>query len=71
MPFNNDYGHEFDNAKEIIDFLKDFREAHRVKLRPIKFETVIYNHWDDHSSGVLDLERSLKIVDYGKNKRSM
>ena len=69
MPFTNDLGHEFEDAKLIIDFLKEFRSSHHVKLGAVKFDSVIYNHYEDHANGIKDLERILKIITYGKKQK--
>lgn len=66
MPFENDLGQEFEDAKKIIDFMSDFRKSHHVKLGGVKFESVIYDHYEDHKNGIKDLHRILKIITYGK-----
>jgi hypothetical protein len=66
----NNYGHEFDQAKDIIDLMRDIKDAlPHVRLSAVAFKTVIYNHWDDLNEGIKDLERCLKIMDYAKANR--
>ena len=66
MPFENDLGNTFEDAEKIIDFMADFRKTHYVKLGAVKFDSVIYDHYEDHKNGVKDLYRILKIITYGK-----
>lgn len=69
MPFVNDLGHTFEDAKKIIDFIAEFKESHAVRIPGIKFESVIYDHYEDHDNGIKDLERILKIITYGKKHK--
>lgn len=64
--FRNDIGSEFEEVKEIIDFMVEFREMKHVKTQGFPVKAVLYEHWDDKDLGIMDLERCLKIVDYGK-----
>lgn len=66
MPFENDLGSRFEDAERIIDFMADFRKSHHVKLSGVKFESVIYDHYENHKNGIKDLYRILKIITYGK-----
>ena len=69
MPFVNDLGQTFEDAKKIIDFVAAFKESHAVRIKGIQFESVIYDHYEDHSNGIKDLERILKIITYGKKHK--
>jgi len=64
--FKNDIGSEFEEVKEIIDFMVEFREKKQVKTQGFPVKAVLYEHWEDKELGILDLERCLKIIDYGK-----
>jgi hypothetical protein len=66
----NNYGHEFAQAKDIIDLMRDIKDSlPHVRLSAAAFKTVIYNHWDDLNEGIKDLERCLQIMDYAKANR--
>ena len=69
MPFENDLGNTFEDAQKIVDFIVDFRKSHHVKIGAVKFESVIYDHYADHANGIKDLERILKIINYGKKHK--
>jgi hypothetical protein len=69
MPFVNDLGDDFEDAKQIIDFIAAFKASHDVRVRGIKFHSVIYDHYQDHANGIKDLERILKIITYGKKHK--
>ena len=67
QPFRNNYGHEFIDAKQIIDLFKDIKtNLPHVRLGVISFKTVIYEHWQKLDTGIQDLERCLQIIDYAK-----
>jgi len=68
--FCNDYGDTWEEAKEIIDFMRELKNKNpRVRFRPTVFKTVIYKHWDTLSDGIIDLERCLRIMDYAKQHK--
>ena len=70
QPFRNNYGHEFEQAKEIIDLFKIIKTYRpHVRFGVVAFKTVIYEHWQDLEWGIRDLERCLKIVDYAKQEK--
>jgi len=73
QPIRNNYGHEFTDAKKIIDLLRTLKNNRpHVKMSPVSFKTVIYEHWSDLDSGIKDFERCLQIMDYAKaNKISI
>jgi hypothetical protein len=66
----NNYGHEFIQAQEIIDLMREIKnKLPHVRLSAVAFKTVIYEHWNDLDNGIKDLERCLKIMDYAKANR--
>jgi hypothetical protein len=68
--FYNNYGDSWDEAKQIIDFIREVKNRNpRIRVRPPVFKTVLYKHWDDLSSGIADLERCLQIMDYAKESK--
>jgi hypothetical protein len=68
--FCNDYGDSIQHAKQIIDFMRELKNKNpRVRFRPVVFKTVIYQHWDTLSDGIVDLERCLQIMDYAKEHK--
>jgi len=67
--FRNDYGSEFDEVKEIIDFLYEFKEKNTAGLQGFPVKAVLYDHWKDRDYGIMDLERCLRITDYAKEKK--
>lgn len=70
QPFRNNYGHEFEQAKEIIDLFKIIKTYRPyVRFGVVAFKTVIYEHWKDLEWGIQDLERCLKIMDYAKQEK--
>jgi len=68
--FKNDYGSEFKEAKEIIDFMYELKQKNdTIAITGFPIKTVLYDHWKDLSLGIKDLERCLKIVDYAKERK--
>jgi len=67
--FINDYGDSFQKVKDIIDFIKDFRDRHYVKLKGINVKSVTLDHWKERENGIKDLNRVLKIIDYAKKNK--
>lgn len=68
--FCNDYGNTLEEAKNIIDFVRELKNKNpRVRFRPPVFHTVVYKHWDTLSDGIVDLERCLQIMDYAKQQK--
>ncbi len=66
----NNYGHEFNQAQEIIDLMREIKNRlPHVRLSPSPFKTVIYEHWNDLENGIKDLKRCLQIMDYAKANR--
>ena len=66
----NNYGHEFTQAQEIIDLIREIKDRlPHVRLSAVSFKTVIYEHWNHLDNGIKDLERCLKIMDYAKANR--
>lgn len=71
IEFQNNYSSTFDAAKKIIKLAQDIKGRNsRIKIKPIPFKAVIYNHWKDRTKGIKDLERILEIVDYSKKMQT-
>jgi hypothetical protein len=67
----NNYGDSLEQAKEVIDFIREVKKHNpRIRIRPPVFKTVIYKHWEDLTSGIVDLERCLQIMDYAKQNKT-
>lgn len=69
LDFRNDYGNEFNEVKDIIDFIYNIKSKTEIRIKGIKVDAVIYDHWKDKENAVKDLERNLKIIDYAKQKK--
>ena len=68
--FKNDLGSEFDDAKIIIDRLKEFKELHpHINIDGFPVKAVLYDHWLDKTNGIKDLKRLLKITSYAKQSK--
>jgi len=68
--FKNDLGSEFEDAKLIIDCLKEFKEVHpHINIEGFPIKSVIYDHWQEKSNGIKDLKRLLKITSYAKQNK--
>jgi hypothetical protein len=68
--FKNDLGSEFDDAKIIIDRLKEFKELHpHINIDGFPVKAVLYDHWLDNTNGIKDLKRLLKITSYAKQNK--
>jgi hypothetical protein len=68
--FKNDLGSEFDDAKIIIDKLKEFKELHpHINIDGFPVKAVLYDHWLDKTNGIKDLKRLLKITSYAKQNK--
>lgn len=69
IEFRNNYSSNYEEVKKIIDLAAKIKNRNsKIKLRPIPIKAVIYNHWQDRSKGIEDLERVLKIINYAKDK---
>jgi hypothetical protein len=68
--FKNDLGSEFDDAKIVIDRLKEFKELHpHINIDGFPVKAVLYDHWLDKTNGIKDLKRLLKITSYAKQSK--
>ena len=68
--FKNDLGSEFQEAKLVIDSLKEFKVLHpHINISTFPIKAVVYDHWQDTSTGIKDLKRVLSIVDYAKQNK--
>jgi hypothetical protein len=68
--FRNNYGHEFEEAQNIIDLFRLIKNnVPHVSIGIVSFKTVIYEHWGELDNGIKDLQRCLKIIDYAKQQK--
>lgn len=68
--FRNTFGSSYEDAKIIMDFLKELKENHKqVRFGNMPFRAITKDHWEDRDSALYDLERCLKIVDLAKSKK--
>jgi hypothetical protein len=68
--FRNDIGSEYEDSRNIINKLKEFKEIHpHMEVQGFPIKAVIYDHWKEKDGGIKDLKRLLKITDYAKKNK--
>lgn len=68
--FRNNYGQEYEDALVLFDFIRRLKEKHRhVQFTNIPFKAVTKDHWESREDALIDLERSMKIIDKSKEMK--
>ena len=68
--FRNNYGHSYEEALVIFDFLKDLKIVHEhVRFGNMPFKALTADHWESTENALYDLERCLKITDKAKEEK--
>lgn len=68
--FKNDLGSDESSCKIIIDKMYELKQKYpHIAINPFPVKAIIFDHWNNKNTGIEDLKRILKIVDYAKQKK--